>query len=127
MCWKLFKICKSIVAGLFLFAVIIFSSCEKYAFNTAAIIPVDTVVHFKTVISPIFTANCIGCHNGSRSPDLRANNAYSSLTTGGFVNLPASTSVLYVQITTSGSHIPRTTTLQKQLIYSWISQGAKNN
>jgi hypothetical protein len=123
---KVIKIRQNVAVVIILAAVAGFASCEKVSFNPPLLNPADTV-HFKTDIIPIFTANCIGCHNGGLSPDLRANNAYTSLKNGGFVNLPDSTSVLYIQITSKVSHIPKTTDLQKLQIRYWIRQGAKNN
>jgi hypothetical protein len=101
------------------------SSCEKVSYAPPAVDP-NATWHFQTDIQPIFTANCIACHNGTRLPDLRSGKSYLSLTKGGFVNSPASTSRLYVRITT-GDHIPRTTDVDKQKILFWITQGAKNN
>jgi hypothetical protein len=102
-----------------------FSSCEKYSYAPPAVDPTATW-HFQTDIQPIFTSICINCHNGVRLPDLRSGKSYLSLTKGGFVSLPASTSRLYVRITT-GDHIPRTTDADKLKILYWINQGAKNN
>lgn len=103
-----------------------FSSCEKYSYAPPAVDP-STTWHLETDIQPIFTANCISCHDGTvRTPDLRSGKSYLSLTKGGYVNLPASTSRLYVRITT-GDHIPRTTDADKLKILYWITQGAKNN
>jgi hypothetical protein len=119
----------SIVAGLFYF-----SSCEKYTYIVDKRIPIidttgnDTAsyVKFATEIQPIFTAKCIGCHKGTRNPDLREGNSYASLTGGGYVNAPASSSKLYTQLN-AGSHSSLTTQDDKTKILLWISQGAKNN
>ncbi len=102
-----------------------FSSCEKNSFAPPAVDPSATW-HFQTDIQPIFDANCIGCHNTNRLPDLRSGKSYLSLTKGGYVNLPASTSRLYVRITT-GDHIPRSTDADKLKILYWITQGAQKN
>ncbi|MGD0581960.1 MAG: hypothetical protein ABR974_03320 [Bacteroidales bacterium] len=102
------------------------SSCEKYTYTPPVLNIADTV-HFEAQIQPIFNGICINCHNGGQSPDLRDGKSYNSLTTGGFVNLPAETSILYTHITTNSQHIPRTTDLQKQQILVWIEQGALNN
>jgi hypothetical protein len=123
----------SIIVG-----VIYFSSCEKYTFRVETLPPVDTTgndttgtdttnyVKLSTDVQPIFTANCISCHKGTRNPDLREGNSFASLTTGGYVTLPAADSKLYKKITSS-SHSSLTTQAQKNTIYLWISQGAKNN
>jgi hypothetical protein len=102
------------------------ASCEKYTYMPVVINPVDSV-HFQAEIQPIFNANCISCHTSIRNPDLRDGKSYESLTTGGFVNLPGETSELYVHITTSSAHIPRTSDTEKQKILIWINQGAHNN
>lgn len=116
----------SIIVGM-----IYFSSCEKYTFMVEKLPPVDTTdttnyVKFSTEVQPIFTANCVSCHKGTRNPDLREGNSYASLTSGGFVTSPAADSKLYKQLI-SGSHSSLTTQAQKNTIYLWISQGAKNN
>ena len=104
---------------------VFFSSCEEYKITQEEIDPGETVL-FQTQIQPIFNANCITCHKGSRNPDLRDGNSYESLTTGGYVNLPAADSKLYKKIISS-SHTSFTIDPEKQLIYNWIDQGAQNN
>ncbi len=106
-------------------AIISLSSCEKYTYVNEVINPVDTV-YFQAQIQPIFNGICINCHKGSRNPDLRDGKSYTSLTSGGYVNLPAETSRLYRQIT-SGSHDSYTLPAEKQLILNWIKQGALKN
>jgi hypothetical protein len=103
----------------------LFSSCEKYVYELGTVDPVEPVL-FQTQIQPIFTNNCITCHKGSRNPDLRDGNSYNSLTTGGYVNLPAANSRLYKQVV-SGSHFSFTLDTEKQLILIWVGQGALNN
>jgi hypothetical protein len=117
---------KSIIAALIIFGgLILFGSCEKYTFLVETVNPTDTV-YFQTEIQPIFTANCVTCHRGIREPDLREGNSYASLTSSGFVDLPAESSRLYLKIT-SGSHTAFTLPEEKQRILIWIGQGAKNN
>ncbi|MBG0860534.1 MAG: hypothetical protein IQL11_13620 [Bacteroidales bacterium] len=101
------------------------ASCEKYSYIVETVNPVDTV-HFQTEIQPIFTANCITCHRGTRNPDLRDGNSYESLTTGGYVTLPAESSRIYSKITSS-SHEAFTLPVEKQKILIWIQQGARDN
>lgn len=117
--WLAFTAASMIVAGLF------FASCEKYSYLIEEIDP-TVPVRFNTEIQPIFTNYCIMCHKGTRPPDLRAENSYEALTTGGYVDSPAADSELYKKITTGShaSYIPKET--DKQLIYNWIEQGAKN-
>jgi len=119
-------ILKSGIAALIIIGgVILFGSCEKYSFLVETVNPADTV-HFQTEIQPIFNAICVSCHKGLRNPDLRDGNSYASLTGSGYVNLPAETSRLYLQIN-SGSHNSYTLPEEKQKILIWIQQGAKNN
>jgi hypothetical protein len=118
---------KQLMAALMVITAIVgLASCEKYTYKPEVINTADTV-HFQAEIQPIFNANCISCHTSIRKPDLRDGKSYASLTSGGFVNLPGETSILYVQITTEAAHIPRTSDVEKQKILNWINQGAKNN
>ena len=117
---------KQLLAAIFVIAAIGgLSSCEKYTYMPEVINPVDSV-HFATEIQPIFNANCISCHGAIKAPDLREGHSYNALTTGGYVDLPGETSVLYLKITSS-DHAPRTTDVDKQKILIWINQGANNN
>lgn len=114
-----------LVALVLLAAVEGFSSCEKYTFTPPAVDP-NAVWHFQTDIQPIFNANCLACHGAALNPDLRSGKSYLALTKGGYVNLPAATSRLYVQITSS-SHTSRSSDADKLKILYWITQGALNN
>lgn len=120
------KLLSVLVAAFLISAgMIMFSSCEKYSFEPETIDP-EVPVLFQTQIQPIFTNSCIACHKGSRNPDLRDGNSYASLTSGGFLDLPAEESKLYKKVV-SGSHKPFTLDAEKQLILVWIGQGALNN
>jgi hypothetical protein len=114
-----------LVAIVVVIAAATFSACEKFEVQP---IPFDanTTWHFQADIQPIFNANCITCHNGSKSPDLRDGKSYSALSKG-YVNSPAESSRLYVKISSSTTHIPRTSDNQKLMILNWIKQGALNN
>jgi hypothetical protein len=114
-----------IVAFIVVVGLSLFSSCEKYQYTFEQINPVIPI-SFKDEIQPIFTAHCILCHKGSRDPDLREGNSYSSLTSLGFVTAPAETSILYMQINKS-SHSSLTLPEEKQKIFIWITQGALDN
>jgi hypothetical protein len=120
------KLSWSVIAVLIITAgMLLFSSCEKYTYKLETA-DSQVPVLFQTQIQPIFTSNCITCHKGSRNPDLRNGNSYASLTTGGYVNLPAADSRLYSQVI-SGSHSPYTIDAEKQMILIWIEQGALDN
>ncbi len=117
---------KSIFATLFLLVLIAVSfSCEQYKYTPPAVDP-NTTWHLQADIQPIFTANCISCHGGSLSPDLRAGKSYQALKGGGYVNLPAENSLLYKQMN-SASHLPRSTETDRLKVLYWITQGAQNN
>jgi hypothetical protein len=119
---KTIMIKRWLIAVVVVIAAAAFSACEKIAVQPIPFNP-STQWNFQADIQPIFTANCITCHNGSRSPDLRDGKSYSALSKG-YVNLPGSSSRLYVKITSS-DHIPRTSDNQKLMILNWIDQGAK--
>ena len=113
--------------------VVYFSACENYTFLVETLPPVDTsgtdttnFVSFSAEVQPIFTAKCVSCHKGTRNPDLREGNSYNSLTDGNFVTSPAADSKLFKKMNT-GSHLSMTTQADKNIIYLWIGQGAKNN
>lgn len=88
-----------------------------------------TNVSFSQDVQPIFDQNCITCHNGSQSPDLRASNSYDALMSGNYINTTsAEQSTLYKRI--NGGGMPpagklSTDDLNKILV--WIKEGAKNN
>jgi hypothetical protein len=102
----------------------LFYACEKVALEPVKV----TSASFSKDIQPIFTKNCIGCHDGViQSPNLKSGSAYKSLTTGGYVNTSSpKDSKLYQQLFIS-SHIARTTDVEKQEILVWITNGAKND
>ncbi|PKP45100.1 MAG: hypothetical protein CVT95_09535 [Bacteroidetes bacterium HGW-Bacteroidetes-12] len=89
-------------------------------------------VSFKDDIQPIFTQNCINCHNGTLPPDLRVGNSYSALTNGNFIS-PSNkaASILYKSLTGNGaSQMPPSLPLEQakiNLVGQWIDQGALNN
>jgi hypothetical protein len=122
---KVKKVRQSLVAVIFLAAVAGFTSCEKYSFTAPPVDP-NQVWSFKTDIQPIFNANCITCHAGSQSPDLRSDKSYNALKKGGYVNQPGESSRLYVQLN-SASHLPKTIQSERSKILYWINQGALNN
>ena len=119
------KMSKHWIVVFIVFSAAFFTSCEKYSFKVEVVDPFVPVL-FQTEIQPIFTANCITCHRGSRAPDLRDGNSYESLTSGGFVTQPAESSRLYSQLQ-SASHTSRALPAEKQKILIWIQQGALNN
>jgi hypothetical protein len=112
--------------------VIIIASCQ-YKFTVEPVpIPPDPedTISFAQQIVPIWDVqNCISCHNtGGQNPDLTADNAYNSITTGGFVETAdPSTSIIYhYPLPTEGHYLEYTAT-QALLVLTWIEQGAHNN
>ena len=107
-------------------ATVFISSCEKKIFKAPVVDP-NTPVSFTSEIQPLFSAKCAvsGCHSGAVSPNLSDGKAYSSLIDGGLVDtLNATTSVLYVKITTN---MPPTKLPASDIskVLFWIKQGAK--
>ena len=104
-----------------------FVSCEKYVYDPPTVDP-EVDVLFATEIVPLFTANCLGCHGCAISPDLRAANAYESLTDGGYVNTTTpETSRIYTKITSNHATSTNISELDRLKLLTWITQGAKNN
>jgi len=108
-------------------AIVLLSGCQ-YLHIVPDPIPAD--VSFSTDVTPIFAANCIGCHTtGAQVPDLTATHAYASLTSLNLVNTTTPTSsILYIKINT-GEMPPGGSLTQTQIgtILRWIEQGAKDN
>jgi hypothetical protein len=123
---KLNRLRQLLAAFILIAAIVGFSSCEKYSWIPVPINTADTI-HFQTEIQPIFNANCVSCHTSIRKPDLRDGKSYESLTTNGMIDQPGETSILYLQMTTETSHIPRSSDADKQKVLIWINQGALNN
>lgn len=116
---------------LFLFGfstlVLALSSCEQYSFDPPTVDP-GTELFFSTDVLPIFTKNCLSCHSGSISPDLRAENAYESLLDGYISADPvndAESSLIYTKL--ESGHSTKIGALELDIILKWIQQGAKNN
>ncbi len=90
----------------------------------------EQAISFSAEILPIFTSgnNCTACHNGSLSPDLRAENAYNSINTSRYINKDApEESRIYAIPHPDGSHYKKLTPVQAAKVLAWIQQGAKNN
>lgn len=87
-------------------------------------------ISFSEEILPIFNSgnNCTACHNGSQIPDLREDNAYSSLNSTRYINKTSpEESRIYAVPHPDGNHYKKYTGTQAVLILAWIEQGAKNN
>lgn len=91
-------------------------------------LPPGTEVSFADDIQPIFTQNCIACHGGSISPDLREGNSYDAIVNGVFI-VPndIDASVLYQRLIGNGNIMPPgnpLATTDINLVKSWIEDGA---
>jgi hypothetical protein len=123
---KIFQILLIVCAGL------VMNSCyyDELQERTIPELPVDpddpdyVEIKFSTDIQPIFTNSCAGCHNASRSPDLRAGFAYTAIVSQYVTAGNAAGSPLYVKL--EGGH-QNVAAANLTLIKTWINQGAKNN
>ena len=105
-----------------------------YSCTYETIIPAEPEVpedvSFELNVIPIFNSSCnsSGCHNkGGIAPDLSPDNAYTSLTFFGYVDIDApESSTLYEEINT-GSMKGFATDQDRAIILKWIEQGALNN
>ena len=124
---------KKIFGGLFAFLVgmLILASCAKDTVVTPqSNINPNLKISFKDTIQPIFTADCAlsSCHSGSVSPNLLSGQAYSSLTSGNYINIGSpTTSLIYTVMEPGGVMANHCTVNQANLILTWIKQGALNN
>ena len=114
---------------------IAFSSCTYDFIIPKEIVIVDPddpnapQISFAIEIVPIFENSCTACHDGGQNPDLRAENAFSSLNSTRYLNCASpEESLIYTKAdpNAGGSHKKYTAT-QAALVLSWIQQGAKNN
>ena len=81
-------------------------------------------ISFQTEIQPIFTDNCVQCHNANRDPDLRAGNSYAALIPEYVTPNNADNSSLYIELAYGHQNLNAD---KIALIKGWINQGAKNN
>lgn len=86
--------------------------------------PDFVAITLSTDIQPIFTANCIGCHNANRDPDLREGNSYNALLSGYVTANNASGSTLYSTVSSGHGGL---SAQEIELIKAWINQGALDN
>lgn len=92
-----------------------------------------TNVSLKNDVTPILEANCsiTGCHDaaGSHTPSLTAENVYSSLINGNYVNvIEPEKSKIYVEMNEGGMPPSgKLGTNDLKIILGWITEGAQNN
>ncbi|MCB8998547.1 MAG: hypothetical protein H6540_00565 [Bacteroidales bacterium] len=122
-----FRIIKTMAFGL-VFLVVMIAGCEKYVIPGPNIDP-GVELLFSTDILPIFTKNnCAACHPALHQPDFAPANAYTSLTSGGYINTDnPESSKLYDHLKNASSHKSKASEEEKLKILTWIQQGAKNN
>ncbi|WP_282014013.1 hypothetical protein [Marinifilum flexuosum] len=104
-----------------------FVSCEYDTVEfDKVVIPPDQEVTFSNDIIPIFTSNCIQCHdNGGIDPNLSASKAYDSLIDGNYINTEnPGESKLFKKVDSGHGSLNPT---EKQLILEWITRGANND
>ena len=78
-------------------------------------------------IQPFFNLKCASCHPSNYKPDLGVGKSYNALISGGYIpdTIPAH-SLLYTKIKT-GSMAGFATDAERDLIFNWITFGAKAN
>lgn len=106
---------------------LLLSGCEYDTIDPDPLPPPDQEISFSQDIQPIFTSNCVDCHDGSRDPDLRSGNAYRSLQDDNYINITNPSESKIYTILNEPFHQPKATAKEKQLILQWITQGAKDN
>ena len=122
---KIYKTARQLIVALLVFSgIFLASSCEKYKFKPVTISPTDSVF-FQADLQPVFSTTCILCHKGTRNPDLRNGNSYTSLSTGGFITPADSTCKLYVKV--NSGHPASLSDINRQKILLWVKQGTHNN
>ncbi|HUS87632.1 MAG TPA: hypothetical protein VMW76_10355 [Bacteroidales bacterium] len=127
------KILKNIVVTALIAAIIGFTSCEKYIWDPPRYEPPDTTGGFDTIfysleLAPLFPQyNCTACHPGVHSPDLRVNNSYGSLTTGGYIDMDNPPQSKVVEKMEDSGHGETFSAAHVTLFIDWIYQGALDN
>jgi hypothetical protein len=108
----------------------LWQSCEYDWVETEPINTPDTV-SFSHDIIPIFERGCNAgvCHgDGGIAPILTSAEAFSALTTGGYIDTATpENSGIYVEMADGGSMNKYTAYGEPELVLKWIQQGALNN
>jgi hypothetical protein len=127
-------------AGDFDARLLIGAACDTLSVSGTATPPFT--VSYATQVQPIFNSRCVSCHPASGGLDLRSGFSYSNLVNvvspayGRVRVVPGDpdNSVLYAKIIGDpdfGSRMPPTgsalTATQRQIIHTWILEGANNN
>ena len=112
-----------------------FTACQYEFIELYTPPPIDPTadVSFANEIVPIFTTDdyCTSCHDvGEKPPDLSAANAYQSLVNGGYVvsNDPEGSLIYTYCKPGATTHVwDSYDNYQAELVFTWITQGAKDN
>jgi hypothetical protein len=96
---------------------------------------ITTEVTMSKDLSPLLAKNCAlsGCHDGSVRPNLKPESAYTSLTTGNYVDTKnPENSDVYLYMTAKKTPAmplgaPSNPDNINNFMLAWIKQGAKNN
>jgi hypothetical protein len=108
--------------------ILFFSSCEYEKREPIDLSSLPDEVSFNNDIIPVFSNNCIRCHDGSLTPDLTPENAYFDLSSGNYLNTDVpEESYLYKKISGNGSMSQYAGEYNSALILKWIQQGALEN
>jgi hypothetical protein len=107
---------------------LLFASCEYEKREELDLGSLPEIVSFQDDIIPLFGEKCTRCHDGSTTPDLRAENAYFDLSSGNYLDTEVpEESYLYKKISGSGSMAIYASDYDRALILKWIEQGAPDN
>jgi len=114
-----------------------FYSCEKESVSmadagtTKKIIPKDTTpittISFKHDVLPIFTQNCVRCHDSNSPFSLDSNDAFKSLSRGTFINKSDPEKGLFFLNKIVGHPDDYLIPEEHDIIVIWIKEGARNN
>lgn len=98
------------------------SSCEKVEFEQ---VKVAEKVSFASEVAPVLQSKCVSCH---KTVFGESANFYKTLATKGFIDtLNATSSKIYVKLSTNASHQSKVTSEELSKILKWFELGAKNN
>ena len=90
--------------------------------------PDENDISFSKNVQPIFTTNCVACHDGGIPPDLTAGKSYTAIVPAYVTAGDASSSDLYESLVSG--YMPPDGKLSDEdinIVKNWINQGAKNN
>ena len=106
------------------------TSCTYDTYDYEPIVVPDTVSFMDDIVTPIFEPNCAysGCHSQNGiPPSLVAEDAYNQLQQGYINTDNPPQSLLYEKIEIGGSMAVYASDQDRQIILTWIEQGAPNN